>query len=81
MIHGEITPMTIAVPPALNAPTAIPAYARAPSPPSILATTGSAVKTLLTAARDGSDLFLPLKAALVGVVAIWDVYNVSRLIL
>ena len=31
------------------------------------------------AARDGSDLFLPLKAALVGVVALWDVFDVRRL--
>jgi len=28
------------------------------------------------AARDGSDLFLPLKAALVGVVALWDIFDV-----
>ena len=68
--------------PLLPEPTAsiIPAYARPPSPPTILATTGSAVKGLLAAARDGSDLFLPLKAALVGVVALWDVFDVSRLV-
>jgi len=59
--------------------TSIPVYARPPSPPTILATTGSAVKGLLVAARDGSDLFLPLKAALVGVVALWDVFDVRRL--
>ena len=56
---------------------AVPVYARPPSPPSILATTGSAVKGLLVAARDGSDLFLPLKAALVSVVALWDLFDVS----
>ena len=55
---------------------ATPAYARPPSPTTILATTGSAVKGLLVAARDGSDLFLPLKAALVGVLAIWDIFDV-----
>jgi len=38
------------------------------------------VKGLLVAARDGSDLFLPLKAALVGVVALWDVFDVRRLV-
>jgi len=65
-----------------SAPTrsAVPAYAQAPSPPTILATTGSAVKGLLAAARDGSDLFLPLKAALVGVVALWDIWDVSHCI-
>jgi len=64
-------------PPELTSP-GIPAYVRPPSPPKILATTGSAVKGLLVAARDGSDLFLPLKAALVGVVALWDVFDVSQ---
>jgi len=58
--------------------TATPAYARPPSPTTILATTGSAVKGLLVAARDGSDLFLPLKAALVGVVALWDIFDVRN---
>jgi len=32
------------------------------------------------AARDGSDLFLPLKAALVGVVALWDIFDVHHFI-
>jgi len=54
------------------------AHEEAPSAPTILTTTGLAVKGLLVAARDGSDLFLPLKAALVGVVALWDVCDVSR---
>ena len=49
-----------------------------PSPPTVLETTGSAVKGLLMAVRDGSDLFLPLKAALVGVVALWDIFDVLR---
>jgi len=59
-------------------PPAIPEYAEAPSPPTVLATTGAAVKGLLAAARDGSDLFLPLKAALVGVVALWDIFDASH---
>jgi len=59
------------------APTSAIAHEEAPSAPTILATTGLAVKGLLVAARDGSDLFLPLKAALVGVVALWDICDVS----
>ena len=65
-------------PPLEMAPLFIQNYARPPSPPTILATTGSAVKGLLVAARDGSDLFLPLKAALVGVVALWDIFDVPH---
>ena len=65
-------------PPLESTPPAIPAYARPSSPPTILATTGSAVKGLLVALRDGSDLFLPLKAALVGVVALWDIWDVCH---
>jgi len=65
-------------PPLGNDHPATPAYARPPSPTNILATTGSAVKGLLVAARDGSDLFLPLKAALVGVVALWDIFDVRH---
>jgi len=56
--------------------TATPAYSRPTSPTKILTITGSAVKVLLAAARDGSDLFLPLKAALVSVLAIWDIVDV-----
>jgi len=66
-------------PPLGRGPPATPAYARPSSPTTILATTGSAVKGLLVAARDGSDLLLPLKAALVGVVAIWDIFDVRYL--
>jgi len=73
--HAE----SAATKPAL-APT-IPAYAEAASPPTVLATAGSALKGLLVAARDGSDLFLPLKAALVGVVALWDIFDVCPTIL
>jgi len=81
---GVVAPSQVAesavtepAPPPANAVTpAIPEYAEAPSPPTVLATTGSAVKGLLAAARDGSDLFLPLKAALVGVVALWDIFDV-----
>ena len=65
-----------APPPADDVTPTISAYANAPSPPTVLATTSSAVKGLLAAARDGSDLFLPLKAALVGVVALWDMFDV-----
>ena len=91
MTQPLIAPTSVAIPPSqLLSPAAAdasspslqsespatPAYARPPSPTTILATTGSAVKGLLVAARDGSDLFLPLKAALVGVLAIWDIFDV-----
>jgi len=51
-------------------------YAKPQDAPSAISTTGSVVKEFLEAARDGSDLFLPLKAALVGVVKIWDICEV-----
>jgi len=70
-----------APPPANEATPTVPAFAEAPSAPTILATTGSALKEFLKAARDGSDLFLPLKAALVGVVALWDIFDVTPAIL
>jgi len=93
MTQSPIAPIPVAIPrselvgpPASDAsspiletsPPAAPAYAISPSPTTILATTGSAVKGLLVAARDGSDLFLPLKAALVGVVALWDLFDVCH---
>ena len=56
----------------------VPIYAHAPSSPKIIEITGTAVKGLLVAARDGSDLFLPLKAALVGIVALWDIWDVRQ---
>lgn len=65
-------------PPTTEVRTTIPVYAGPPSPPTVMETTGSAVKGLLVAARDGSDLFLPLKAALVGVVALWDLFDVRH---
>jgi len=74
--HSSPTPDDVSSPSLQSNPPATPAYARPPSPTTILATTGSAVKGLLVAARDGSDLFLPLKTALVGVVAIWDIFDV-----
>jgi len=58
--------------------SSVPTHAEAPAPPTILERTGSALKGLLVAARDGSDLFLPLKAALVGVVALWDIFDASH---
>ena len=52
---------------------ATPAYVRPSAPPSALATTGSVIHDLLTTLRDASDMCLPLKAAVVGVLKIWDV--------
>ena len=37
-------------------------------------------KRFLSTARDGADLFLPLKTVLVGVVALMDVVDVSLLL-
>jgi len=59
------------IPPAL-------AYANPPKQSSALGTTGSVIHELLATARDGADLCLPLKAALVGVVKIWDICEVCR---
>jgi len=53
-----------------------PAYARPSTPPSVLVTTGSVIHDLLTTIRDASDMCLPLKAAVVGVLKIWDVCEV-----
>jgi len=53
-----------------------PAYARPSIPPSALATTGSVIHDILTTIRDASDMCLPLKAAVVGVLKIWDVCEV-----
>ena len=77
---SEATATDAASLPSESPPPAVPNYARPPSPPTIMATTGSAVKGLLVAARDGSDLFLPLKAALVGIVALWDIFDVHHAI-
>jgi hypothetical protein len=46
--------------------------------PSSFQTGKSVVKEVLEAIRDGSDLFLPLKAALVGIVKIMDIMEVRR---
>ena len=54
------------------------AYADSPTPPAAITTAGSVIYELLAAARDGSDMCLPLKAALVGIIKIWDVCEVYR---
>jgi len=48
-------------------------YADPKSPPTSIATANSVVHEFLAAARDGSDLCLPLKAALVGAVKIFEI--------
>jgi len=48
-------------------------YASPKAPPTALSTTGSVVQEFLAAARDGADLCLPLKAALVGAVKIFEI--------
>jgi len=69
---------TSPAPPAADPVAPVPssdrhAYADPSAPPTALATTGSAIYELLAVTRDGSDMFLPLKAALTGVVKIWDI--------
>jgi len=51
-------------------------YADPKGPPTALGTTGSVVNEFLAAARDGADLCLPLKAALVGAVKIFEICEV-----
>ena len=65
-------PVALPLPPAI----VTPAYARPSTPPSALATTGSVIHDILTTIRDASDMCLPLKAAVVGVLKIWDVCEV-----
>ena len=67
-----VQPVTASSSPAI----VTPAYARPSTPPSALATTGSVIHDLLTTIRDASDMCLPLKAAVVGVLKIWDVCEV-----
>jgi len=52
-------------------------YAEPSSPQTSLQTTGSVVHEFLAAARDGADLCLPLKAALVGAVKIFEICEAS----
>ena len=51
-------------------------YARPRAPPTAGETASSAIIELLAAAHNGSDLCLPLKAALVVVVKVWDICKV-----
>jgi len=67
-----VQPATLPLSPAIVTPV----YARPSTPPSALATTGSVIHDLLTTIRDASDMCLPLKAAVVGVLKIWDVCEV-----
>jgi len=48
-------------------------YADPEAPPTVAATASSVAHEFLAAARDGSDLCLPLKAALVGAVKIFEI--------
>jgi len=69
---------TSPAPPAADPVPAAPSsnrhtYADPSAPPTAVATTASAIYELLAVTRDGSDMFLPLKAALTGVVKIWDI--------
>ena len=54
----------------------ISTYSVPPAPLNILATAISAATGLLAAVRDSSDLFLPLKATAIGVVALREIRDV-----
>jgi len=60
-------------------PHVTPAYASPSPPPSALSAIGSVIYELLATIRDASDMCLPLKAATVGVLKIWDVCEVRSL--
>jgi len=51
----------------------VPLHLQSPPTPRRLDTALSIMRELLTAMRDASDLFLPLKASLVGLLKVWDV--------
>jgi len=72
------------VPSSSTSPPQVPLYIRSPPPPRRLDTALSIVKECLSAVKEASDMFLPLKAALVGFVKVWEVYEVrcapSRLV-
>jgi hypothetical protein len=64
-------------PTAPEAPPSVAGLARPVTPSTGPDTAKSVLHGFLATAKDGSALFLPLKAALVGVVALWDVWDVS----
>ena len=69
-----------------NASTSIPSadgqrYADPQAPQTVVGTAGSVVTEFLAAARDGADLCLPLKAALVGAVKIIEICQASFIII
>jgi len=57
--------------------TGTPDYADPKAPQTSLGTTGSVVHEFLAAAREGADLCLPLKAALVGAVKVFEICEAS----
>ena len=64
------------LPSSSTSPPQAPLYIRSPPPPRRLDTALSIVKECLCAVKEASDMFLPLKAALVGFVKVWEVYEV-----
>jgi len=73
---GPAPPPTPPDPPPIPSTSTSLGYASAPKSTAALGTTGSVIHELLATARDGADMCLPLKAALVGVVKIWDICEV-----
>ena len=61
-------------------PTPQPAFhIQMPTPPTTMNTAMSVFKESLVTLKDASDMFLPLKTALVGFLAVWDVYDVRSI--
>jgi len=56
-------------------------YADPKAPQTLAGTAGSVVTEFLAAARDGADLCLPLKAALVGAVKIIEICQASTYVM
>ena len=68
-----------------DASSAIPSvgtheYSDPKAPQTALGTTGSIANEFLAAARDGADMFLPLKAALVGAVKIFEICEATKIL-
>ena len=75
--HSPNTPDPNPIPSTSAPPEGRHSYADPKAPQTVTGTAGSVVKEFLAAARDGADLCLPLKAALVGAVKIFEICEAS----
>jgi len=71
--HSPNAPDPDTIPSTSTPPDGRHSYAEPNAPPTAVSTASSVVKEFLAAARDGADLCLPLKAALVGAVKIFEI--------